>query len=257
MPTQIYLGTILLEPQRWSRDKEPSYAVSAWLERIKAAGFDGIELWENHYVKTDAAERELLRAKATTLAIYNAYAGLEAENAHQRAISAQNATELGAQAMKFNVGSDAARLDEYVTNAAAWADLLPKSTQLWCECHPGTALETPQAAARAFDIWDEARFGVMIHPFTTEPQILRDWLRLLGPRVRHSHVQIRDADGRPTCLDTQPEMVRAALEILRDEGFAGSFTMEFTLGTSTAHDQSELLWPNALRDLAFLRDNWQ
>ncbi len=256
MQLPIYLGTILLEPQRWSGDKRPSYAVSTWLERIKAAGFDGIELWENHYLKADAAERKILHAKAAPIAIFNSYAGLKIEHATQREAAACHAAELGAGAIKFNVGNDATRFDEYLINATAWADLLPESTQLWCECHPGTVLETPQDAARAFDIWDEARFGVMIHPFTTEPDVLRDWLRLLGPRVQHAHVQIRDENGRPTCLDTQPEMAHAALEILRDGGFSGSFTMEFTLGTSTANDQTEYLWENALRDLKFLRENW-
>lgn len=256
MSTPIYLGTILLEPQRWSGDKMPSYAVSAWQERIAAAGFDGIELWENHYLKADASERELLRDKAAPIALFNSYAGLEDEHAAQREVAARSAAELGAGAIKFNAGNDTARFNEYLANAAAWADLLPQSTRLWCECHPGTVLETPQAAARVFDIWDEARFGVMIHPFTTQPAVLREWLRLLGPRVQHAHVQIRDDEGRPTCLDMQSETACAALEILREGGFAGSFTAEFTLGTSTANDQTELLWPNALRDLKFLRENW-
>jgi hypothetical protein len=37
----VYLGTVLLEKNRWTPDKRPSFAVSDWAARIAAAGFDG------------------------------------------------------------------------------------------------------------------------------------------------------------------------------------------------------------------------
>ena len=266
MATSIYLGTVLLEPNRWTKDKEPSIVASEWTSRALAAGFDGIELWENHYAKAEAAEQEKLRALAkdgaqgeaeggTALAIFNCYAGSENENVAQRKSATRSIVELGAPAIKFNAGGDMVRFDEYVANADEWARVL-HGVKLLCECHPGSVLETPAAAARAFDTWDATRFGVMVHPFTTPPDELREWLRLLGRRVEHAHVQIRGDDGRPECLDQQPEAARAALQILREGGFPSSFTCEFTAGTSTANDRPEFLWEGALRDLAFLRENW-
>ena len=45
---KIYIGTILLEVNRWTAGKEPSYLVSEWVERFAEAGFDGMELWQFH-----------------------------------------------------------------------------------------------------------------------------------------------------------------------------------------------------------------
>ncbi len=47
--TEIFLGTIVLEPNRWfgvTKDRWGTTVVSDWLDAIHAAGFDGIELWE-------------------------------------------------------------------------------------------------------------------------------------------------------------------------------------------------------------------
>jgi sugar phosphate isomerase/epimerase len=254
MQTPIYLGSICLEPNRWKAGKEPTYEVSAWRERLSAAGFDGIELWENHYLKASEAEQAKLRA-AAPMAIFNSYAGLGNDDAAQREETARAVAELGARAIKFNVGNDASRFEEYLANANQWAAQMP-GVKLLCECHPGTLLETPDGAARAFEKWDAARFGAMIHPFLASPGELREWFRLLGPRIEHAHSQIRDDNNRMLRLDEKPDAAREALHVLREGGFAGSFTVEFTAGTSTENDRPEFVWESALRDLAFLRENW-
>lgn len=256
MQAPIYLGTILLEPNRWRGAKEPSILASEWIARARAAGMDGVELWENHYAQADASERAAVRqiTQGAPL-IFNSYASLDSEAAAARKAVTANILESGAEAIKFNAGGDTTRHDEYVANARDWAEQLP-GVKMLCECHPGSALETPEAAARAFEVWDAARFGVMIHPFTTPPDELRRWLQLLGPQVEHAHVQIRHAGGRPARLDMQPDTARAMLQILCEGGFAGSFTLEFTEGTSSENDRPEFLWQNALADLQFLRENW-
>jgi sugar phosphate isomerase/epimerase len=251
---QIYLGSILLEPNRWKGEKEPSYRVSEWLERIQNAGFDGVELWENHFLKADASEREeLISSRMVTL--FNSYAPLDDEAQAARETAAQNALLCGATAMKFNTGNDESQSEIYLANARHWADSA-RGVKLLCECHPGTLLETPQAAKRAFDEWDN-RFGAMIHPFSTELKVLEEWLALLGPKIQHAHVQIRHENGRPARLNHYPQQAKDALKILRDGGFTGSFTLEFTEGTSTENDTPETLWQNALDDLRFLRENWK
>ena len=52
-----------------------------------------------------------------------------------------------------------------------------------------------------------------------------------------------------------PKRVRQALHILREEGYAGSYTIEFTDGGPGAQEDIETLWGNAVRDLEFLRSN--
>ena len=59
----IYIGSACLERTRWG-SRQPSFLVSDWLARFQADGFDGIELWEFHYLRADAAEQERLAAAA-------------------------------------------------------------------------------------------------------------------------------------------------------------------------------------------------
>lgn len=252
----IYLGSILLEPNRWTAAKKPSYRLSEWLPRIREAGFDGIELWENHYEKADATEQSALRAAVGYFPLFNTYAGMDASPAASKARAAATATirALGSRAVKFNVGKEMTRLPEYQETVRKWtADLPPESRPL-CECHAGTALETPEAAAKSFQYWNEARFGAIVHAFSIPPQQLEDWLKRLGPRVTHIHVQILDERGKRVRLDRRPQEARTALRLLKDYGFSGSFTLEFTEGTGTADDTPEKLFSNAKADLAFLKE---
>ena len=41
---RIYLGTVLLERNRWTPDRIPTFKVSEWAASIRAAGFDGVIL---------------------------------------------------------------------------------------------------------------------------------------------------------------------------------------------------------------------
>ena len=253
----IFLGSVLLEPNRWSAGKEPSFRVSEWVERIRDAGFDGIELWENHYLRADEAERAALHASPCPVTIFNSYAGFERERSGDRERAAQAIGDLGAAGVKFNVGADPARTPEYLQTAAEWARRLPPSVRLLCECHPGTVLETAGAAAEAFaGRWGDERVEAIVHPFTARREVLREWLERLGRRVSHAHVQIRSDDNQILRLDRRPREAREALQVLQDHGFCGSFTVEFTEGTRTAQDRPETLFENAVADLLFLREHW-
>ena len=53
--TAIFLSSVLLEKNRWD-SRIPSLKISDWLRSIADAGFDGVELWENHLLLADAAE---------------------------------------------------------------------------------------------------------------------------------------------------------------------------------------------------------
>ena len=78
--TDILISTVALEPTRWGR-REASFAVSEWLPRFKADGFDGVELWEFHYLKAEKTEQERQVALADSIVIYNSYAGFADEDA--------------------------------------------------------------------------------------------------------------------------------------------------------------------------------
>jgi len=250
----ILLGSILLEPNRWAKAKTPTIRVSEWAARAKDAGIDGIELWENHWRMADEAERQALKA-SKMVRYYNTYAPFDdrPESRAARKAAADAARELGAVGVKFNVGSDKNRRDEYLRVAEDWARSLPANCRALCECHPGTVLETPEAAAEAFPKWPPERVAAIVHPFTQSPERLGDWVRLLGPRVVHGHVQIRTEKDVLVRLDRKPREAEAALAALQPLLKQMTFTLEFTEGTRTPDDKPEVLFRNALADLEFLR----
>lgn len=250
MRAQIYLGSVLLESNRWIKGRTPTIRVSEWSERGAAAGFDGIELWENHYARTDPAERAALQVAQLPVTIFNSYVTMRADGETARRQAAAFVRALRVPAVKFNVGADPGTLESELHAAREWAAGMP-GVRLLCECHPGTALEDAAVAAAA--LADYPEIGVIIHPFSRAD--LPDWLRHLGPKIRHAHAQVIDAQQQRWRLCDQPTLVRERLAMLREGGFSGSLTIEFTAGVGVAPENSEALFAAACDDLAFLREN--
>lgn len=261
----VYLGTILLEPNRWPDRPETTYSrlrqlsgivqgppqvrVSEWLNRARADGFDGIELWENHALLCSDAEFTSLPQPALPVAVYSSYFGLHDEDAVRRDVALAAVQALGARGVKFNFGPDASRRAEYLRNLRAWAAKLPSDVRILCECHGGNIAETPESAAGLLNELGETRYQATVHfvdDYTQRP--LADWLRVLGSRVGHVHV------GR--VIEHGEAVVRARLRLLRDHGFTGSFTIEFTTGIDWGQPQPsvETLYASAVADMRRLRE---
>lgn len=246
--THIYLGTVLLEANRWARERTPTYRVSEWLERIAAAGFDGIELWENHVTLADSAERVALLASPLPVAVFNSYVTLDKGGEKERREVAGLVCDLKASAVKFNVSPSSETLDSELRAAREWAALMP-GVELLCECHAGTALEDAAVAARALAGYPE--IGVIVHPFSGAD--LTAWFKHFGSRIRHAHVQVVDAQWRRWRLRDRAGEVLEQLTVLRKAGYAGSFTIEFTAGVGVAPEDRDALFTAACDDLEFLR----
>jgi sugar phosphate isomerase/epimerase len=249
--TPVYLGTVLLEANRWTPEKRPSFRVSDWLARSAEAGFDGLELWENHAALAAAPERAALRSPPLPVRVFNSYATLDDAGAAARQRAVDLVRELRAPAVKFNFGRQPGDVACELRNARAWAAALP-GVRFLCECHPGTALEAPGDAARVLADWPEA--GVIVHPFTCAD--LGAWFRHLGARICHAHVQLLDSGRQRRRLEEQPGHVRERLDAMRAAGYAGSFTIEFTAGVNVAPEDHDALFAAACADLAFLRRAW-
>lgn len=249
----IFLASILLEPNRWRSGRPPSIRVSDWSARAAAAGFDGWELFENHYRKVDAAERQRLEQGPLPVRVFNTYEPFEDATCPALKEVADCARRLGAEGIKFNVGNEPARCD----NWRSTIDAFPAGSRLLCECHPGTAIEAPEAASAFAALWPDAPFDVIIHPFLLGPKGIACWLRLLGSRVRHAHVQMRDpADARRfVALADDAPRARECLAALTAGGFSGSFSLEFAAPTGGPADEPEALFAAARSDLDFLREH--
>lgn len=253
----FYLASILLEPNRWKPGRPPSIRVSDWSARAAAAGFAGWELFENHYRRADDAERERLERSELPVEILNSYAAFDAgaDSGVERSAVAVAARRLGASGVKFNVGNDPRQRDAY----RAAIDSFPSGARLLCECHPGTLLEAPEAAAEFAAFWPDAPFDAIVHPFLLGPERVARWLQVIGARVRHAHVQMRArADERKfIALSDEATRARECLAALAEGGFRGTFSLEFAAPTSRGDDEPEALFAAARRDLDFLCAHWR
>jgi sugar phosphate isomerase/epimerase len=247
----IYIGTVLLEQNRWTPDKRPSVKVSEWAPRFAAAGFDGLELWEPHAAQAEPAEREALARAALPVCIFNSYAGFEARDKPARDQSVRLARQLGAHGMKLNFGRDPDRIPEYVGSLRALLTDLGSGILPLCECHSGTVLEVPENAHRILDPVRD-RVGIIVHAFSDTTDPLRRWLRLFGQAVTHVHAAYHLPASGFRSLASCPDFGER-LAILRGEGFRGSFTIEFAAGVGCPPEDRDALFTNAVADLQHLR----
>lgn len=238
----MFLGSILLDNNRWKDTRNPLFRLDEdWAARIAAAGFSGIELWEPHYFEAPAEPRAVLPSLICPVRIFNTYtafaeAGGEDLDRLAEAVRAFSGTLIG---VKFNFGKDRSTLKSELAALGRFTALLPKGVKLLCECHEGTSVEEPEAAAEVFEQLPEERFGAIVHPFTA-PR-LEDWFRLLGPRIAHLHIQARAGDGAWLAPRPGSAGVDDGLARLEAAGFSGTATLEFTRGITDGLSPAELL----------------
>lgn len=258
MTPAVFFATVLLERNRWSAEsRTPTLEVSAWLPRLVAARCAGIELWENHWRLAGREERQrLVAATKPPVRIFNTY--LVPTRASEAELE-ELATTLRAlpevRGLKFNFGPPGESLDDGIAAALRWAAVLPSRVRLLCECHPGTALESPRAAGAAFQRLPAARFGAILHPFWNSDAAFEEWLARLGERIEHLHLQLVE-NGVHLPFAARADLVRARLARLAATGFRGTSALEFVAGTNVPHETPEALWEQSLADLAVLREAW-
>lgn len=252
MNSKIFIGSILLEKNRWT-SRIPSYKVSEWLERFKKDGFDGIELWENHMLLADESEQKILKESAAPVAVYNTYVDFDHQANSQRIQVAQIICDLKAQGVKYNFGNDLTQLETYIQNLKEWARLLPDSCRILCECHGGTVMEVPSRAAEVFAELKDSRFQAIVHCMA-DAQMLEEWFKYLGERITHAHVSLRNSEEKCVMLKDNPAYVRQCLDIMKNAGYNGTYTLEFTEGVRAPGENIDGLYQAGLEDLRFLRE---
>jgi len=242
--SQIYLGTVLLEKNRW-RSRVPSIKPTEWVRRAAQAGFDGFEVWEKHVLEQEGELEGLAACKFPT-PMFNCYANFLTtpnENYHQiaRAVAA-----LECRGVKYNFAASG-DLEASRATLMSFADMLPDYCRPLCECHEGTMLEDFAVAGRFFADMP-ARFGVIMHAVGDLEQIKRDYIHVKD-RLAHLHVQVRE-----------PEVASGNLErcvkFFLDKGFNGSWTVEFTRCSHGPIEQENTFeaFCMAMDDLSLLRE---
>jgi sugar phosphate isomerase/epimerase len=248
-PSDIFLATIALEPNRHAPGKQPSILVSEWAERILRAGFDGLELWENHALLRPTEEILALRASVLPVRLLNTYVEFTDDQEPARLRVAALVQQLGASGVKYNFGSQPQRQQEYLRNVKRFAQQLPPDTRLLCECHHGTIAEDPVAAERLLkELGSPSRFQAIVHT-RTEGSALRKWFTHLGERITHLHVFLPAPSRR---LDEKGG--ESSFRTIAEYGYDKSLSIEFVDPMNAPGETAPLLFDKIVADLQWLRE---
>ena len=262
MTGQIHLGTVAIEPNRWGLAEPgglPLIRVSEWLPNIAEAGFDGLELWERHARSVPDEELDALLASEVPIRILSCYTSWDEPDDADRVETAAWIERVGAQGVKFNVGSDPDSIAAYTERLRRFEAEVPDGARLLCECHFGTVAEDPNVARDMFDaIADADRLGAIVH---VHPMARDEWsepLSVLGDRVRHVHVQVAEVPQSTTAAELS-EVLRPAAEAISAASPTATWTIEFSHGMwgfgrdDAEFDNPAYILQSAQRDLEALR----
>lgn len=250
--TEVFLGTIAIEPGRWAwfaDDASPPLAISPWLDRIADAGFDGLELWEHHVRTAPADEVAAVFEHPLGVAVFNTYVGFDEPDDAERDEAASWIRRSGATKAKWNTGperDDHARA-AYRDRLTRFAAALP-GVELVCECHDGSAMDDPRFAATVLPAGSSALFHTH-----DDVDTIRAKFAAYGDRISHVHVN-HLFTGSPKLADIRDELAEK-IAVASSLGFDGTWTLEFVHGTGDPElDRPELLFSQAVEDLAVLRE---
>ncbi len=253
----VLLGTVAIEPNRWSTVDASGAPVTDLVEHsaaIASAGFDGLELWERHLPDDPDQAAALIRA-LPPVRILNSYVSFDVSDDAALEAVANRVRRCGATAVKFNVGADPTSEPDYVRRVTALVDLLADDVTLLCECHEHTSIAEDRAvAARVLGrIGPPERVGAVVHTHESVEHLRRRF-DAYGDRIVAVHVNYLDM----TTMSVPPLSQRVddlgiKVELLRSFGFDGSWTLEFVDGILTERDRPDALIGQASVDLALLR----
>lgn len=253
----VLLGTVAIEPNRWSTVDPSGAPVADLVEHasaLSATGVDGLELWERH-LPADADTTTVLVGALPPIQILNSYVPFDADEVAPYEALAERVRRCGATAVKFNVGADPSSERDYVRRVTTLLNLLDDDVALLCECHEHISIaEDPIVAARMMAaIGAPDRVGAIVHTHEPVEHIQRRF-DAYGERISHVHVNYLDMSSLSVpLLSERLDDLGTKVELLRGLGFDGSWTLEFVHGVLTERDHPAELIEQAAVDVALLR----
>ncbi len=245
-PGDVYLATICIEQFRWAKPKRSSVDLDACIPRIAEAGFDGIELWEFHADKL--GEDELARARdlaaeagcpVTVLSTYVETVPTDENGAHRRRLN-DIARVLGVEAYKYNITGEAR--DEAVRFVKDWA--AETDALFLCECHGGTMMEDPAAAAEVIRELGPERFPSILHTLVAGDEEFEKDLALKGDLLGYVHVH---------SAGSHRERIAERVKRIGEAGLTLTWSIEFSPPVYEKGD-NETCFAAAVEDMKFLRE---
>ncbi len=272
---ELMLNSIALEPNRWTREKIPHFALKNLLAPINDAGFDAVEVWQNHLALLDSrAVQELKEAAEDSgvdfpaVGIYPAFhldpPGRDEERSRILSIAAK-AAEIGAKVLKMMPGTiPSAELDpELKRKSEVFVSELLEATGTYgltftLETHDGTLADDTDALQSFINSLGSERLKVCWQPYdfrhTGKAIALFDEL---SEHIIHLHLQGRKS-GEMELLEHADIDYARVLQHIKATGFDGYASIEFVRDcvseSPESFDLSRVL-SNAARDREFVESH--
>lgn len=277
---ELLLNTIMLEPNRWAREQGLSRPLIELLDPIRDHGFRALEVWQYHVSQLGPQDTdrlaEGLRRTGLSAPVVGAYPLLHLEGREAGDMDAlmsrmiETAAALGATTLKIFPGrvasadADASTRKRSVDRLHELADKLAgRNMQLTMETHGNTLCDTlPSTLQLLQELDDVPNAGLCFQPYSGQDTAAAIAMYdRVQHAVRHVHLQNRSGPDRTCTLLAEGEWIdfRTFLPHVRDSGFAGLLSLEFTAGLfppqGVEFDPRTVL-DNAAQDRQFVHEVW-
>ena len=273
----VILGTIALEPNRWTPFHEPRTDVIAALPAIRAAGFDELEVWQWHVSLRNLVAVRALRAKGDEVGVRFPYLGVYpafhlegADGREQERLHADmldKAEVLGTRTLKIMLGwglkgatATPAQFARTAERFGAWYHAAKARGLGMCvELHGNTLFDPVEVGEQFMRDHPDLDFGICFQPyeFGDNAKTLALVDRFAG-RITHLHLQApqpKDRGGRYDLLEGARLNYRQLLPALVRRQPRLTMTLEFVkdcIQDGPTFDLARVL-ANAQRDATFIK----
>jgi sugar phosphate isomerase/epimerase len=277
---RLLFNTIMLEINRWTKDKILTRPLSELLPALKKAEFTTLEIWQYHISRLTDNELTALKDQLDALEFASvalgAYPILHLEGTQGQEAAAQlerlvgYAAILGTTTFKIFPG----RLASADADDSAWqrslqrlrdlaARLADNNMELTLETHGNTLCDTEASINRMLaELSDISNLGLCFQPYTDQDtEATLAFFSTLAPAIRHIHLQNRTMSDNTCSRLADGDWYECArlLQVAKTSGFDGLLSLEFTAGLfppEGAVFDPQTVIDNALQDAEFVRQHW-
>lgn len=233
---KVYFATVLFEKNRWNREEKSFLNILDWLDRIKDAGFDGLELWEYHAYQLSDSEIQQVKNYFPDI-IFNTYEDFSVYKNLSKVT--EYIHKLDCIGCKFNFGNNSGFIERYIDNITKWRKNFREPFRLICECHKNTICEDP---IKAYDVLSRIKTEVLVHANSGE-NVLNDWFSILGDYITHSHINFFRCSENVWLNEEITDVISLIKSHIK------TATLEFTYGVGDEKEDVNKLFNNAVRDM--------
>ena len=212
---RVILATIALEPDRWTSFKEPRMDLIELLPVVKQAGFDKLEVWQNHISLRPLAAIRAIKAKSDELGVafpyigaYPVFTATGAEALEQERIQADildKAEILGTRNLKIMLacglhGGSATpeQIKQVADRFGRWYNAAKmRGIGMCVELHGGTVFDPVEAGEHFMQVYPGLDFTIcyQAYDFTNTDKALALADRFPG-KISHVHLQAPQPENK-------------------------------------------------------------